>query len=192
MLLAVGLAAPASAAGPGKVQTTSQANSESLSGVAQAPLRDLNMVRTQIPQVLVAAMADPYARPASLKCGVLAQEIASLDDALGPDIDRPSEEEGLVQRGRETTMSVMAGAATGVIPFRGFVRKLTGAEAHDQTVQQAITAGSVRRAYLKGVGESRRCGPSAAPFRSASASKTPEPPPPPGGGRGLRPRYPIH
>ena len=44
-----------------------------------------------------------------------------------------------------------SGAASDVIPFRGWIRKLSGAERHDKYVQAAITAGAVRRAYLKGL-----------------------------------------
>ena len=49
----------------------------------------------------------------------------------------------------------------GAIPFRGVVRKLSGAESHDRLVQSAIIAGNVRRAYLKGLGEARGCMPPA-------------------------------
>ena len=47
--------------------------------------------------------------------------------------------------------------------MRGWVRKLSGAERHDRLVQTAITSGHVRRAYLKGLGESRGCNPPATP-----------------------------
>ncbi len=44
-----------------------------------------------------------------------------------------------------------------MLPYGGFVRTLSGAQRHDQLVIEAIVAGSVRRGYLKGLGESRRC-----------------------------------
>nr|QQZ48666.1 hypothetical protein JKL49_14210 [Phenylobacterium glaciei] len=46
----------------------------------------------------------------------------------------------------------MAGAASDLIPFRGWVRRLSGAQRHDSLVTAAINAGAVRRAYLKGLG----------------------------------------
>jgi hypothetical protein len=82
-----------------------------------------------------------------------------------------------------TGKSAVAGTAQDVIPFRSWVRKLTGAERHDKLVQQAIMAGAVRRGYLKGLGESKGCMPPATP----SHDKTPPPPPT----QGFKPRYPT-
>jgi len=78
---------------------------------------------------------------------------------------------------------LMAGAAEGVIPFRGWVRKLTGAERHDKLVANAIGAGRVRRAYLKGLGEARGCNPPGTP---AHLAETPEPI-----SQRIEPTYPI-
>src|SRR5882757_985031 len=63
-----------------KMQTTSEANSESVTGAAKAPLRDLNLIRTQVPDVLILALADPYARPKSKKCQELETLIQPLND----------------------------------------------------------------------------------------------------------------
>jgi len=46
-----------------------------------------------------------------------------------------------------------------VIPFRGWIRKLTGAERYSKRVAAAITAGAVRRAFLKGVRVMKNCAP---------------------------------
>jgi predicted small secreted protein len=150
--------------GSPQVQTTGQANRESLEGAASAPLRDLNVLRTKIPDVLLQAMADPYQRPPSTRCQVLANLIRPLDGALGADLDKaPADEDDLLGQGREGALGAAATLATGVIPFRGWVRQLSGAERHDRLVQAAITAGAVRRAYLKGLGESKGCAPPATP-----------------------------
>ena len=77
-----------------------------------------------------------------------------------------------------------AGAASDAIPFRGWVRKLTGAERHDSFVQAAIIAGGVRRAYLKGLGEARGCDMPAAPSHILAGSEIPS--------QSLKPRYPTH
>ena len=52
---------------------------------------------------------------------------------------------------------------THVLPFRGWIRKLTGAARHDRAVQAAIRSGGIRRGYLKGVGMRMNCAPPAAP-----------------------------
>lgn len=151
--------------GSAQIQTTAQANQENVGGVVSAPLRDVNVLRTKIPPLLLEAMADPYARPPDpAGCKELAETVAPLDEALGPDLDAPEpDEDDLMQRGRKTTMGAMASLASDAIPFRGWVRKLSGAERHDQMVQSAIIAGAVRRAYLKGLGESQGCYPPATP-----------------------------
>jgi hypothetical protein len=60
-------------------------------------------------------------------------------------------------------VGAVRGATRSVIPFRGLVRQMTGAEQHDKVVNAAIQAGKVRRAYLKGVGMNKNCAPPAAP-----------------------------
>ena len=87
-------------------------------------------------------------------------------EVLGPDLDAPPAEahRGLLERGTETASGAAVGAlqrtAEGVVPFRGWVRKLTGAERYAKRVAAAITAGGVRRAFLKGVQATKACPPS--------------------------------
>jgi hypothetical protein len=173
------------------VQTTSEANRESVAGAAKAPLRDLNLIRTQVPDVLLQALADPYARPQTRKCQELTSLLQPLNDALGADLDIPptAEEQSMYQRGRPLALGAMAGAASDVIPFRGVIRQLSGAAKHDEYVQAAILAGFSRRAYLKGLGEARGCKPPATPSH-VLAGRAP-PPVNAGPTRGLKPRYPT-
>ncbi|WP_165187597.1 hypothetical protein [Caulobacter soli] len=156
---------------PQKIQTSSDANKDGITGAAQAPLRDMNLVRTKIPPVLLEAMADPYARPPGKKinCETLIMMVAPLDLALGEDVDRrpPEDDEDLMDRSKRMAGSAafgaMASAAQDLIPMRGWVRKLSGAEKHDKLVQHAVASGAIRRAYLKGLGEARGCNPPATP-----------------------------
>jgi hypothetical protein len=174
-------AAPAPAPPPppdpaNQVKTSDQLKRESVQGAVTAPLRDLNVVRAKIPDVLLAALADPYQRPpAKWRCNQLIALVRPLDEALGPDIDRiPPGDENLMDRGKSTALGAAADLASDAIPFRGWVRKLTGAEAHDKLVQSAIIAGNVRRAYLKGLGESRGCMPPATPSHERAAVAPPK------------------
>ena len=177
--------------GSPKIQTTSEANQENVQGAVAAPLRDLNVVRTKIPDVLLDAMADPYRLPPRVsrtsktaQCAQLGALIRPLDDALGPDLDSPSrDEDGLMDKGRDTALGMVAGAASDAIPFRGWVRKLSGAERHDKLVQSAIIGGAVRRAYLKGLGETRGCNPPATPSHQLTMAEPPV--------DRMKPRYPI-
>jgi hypothetical protein len=170
--------------GSPKVETTSEANRESIKGAAEAPLRDVNVLRTKIPEVLLYAEADPYSRPPTgWKCKDLIAMVEPLEDALGDDLDAPSQQPGMKEKGKSSVMGFAAGAASDMIPFRSWVRKLTGAERHDQLVQDAITAGAVRRAYLKGLGEAKGCNPPATPSHVKAGSEIPT--------QGTHPRYPI-
>jgi hypothetical protein len=161
----------------GTIQTPAEANRAGLGGAVAAPLRDINLLRTKIPAALLEAFAEPYARPSDLGCRGLTAQVRALDEALGPDFDtKASREEARAisrQAAQKAALGVVAGTAQDLIPFRGWVRKLTGAERHDKLVSQSITAGQVRRAYLKGLGEARGCNPPATPIH---LPVTPEPP----------------
>ncbi|MFO1221421.1 MAG: hypothetical protein U1E89_23935 [Burkholderiaceae bacterium] len=140
---------------------------------ATTPLADLNLVNAPIPPVLLEALRAPYAPPADTGCDALAAQVKALDAVLGTDLDAPppGADAGLVERGAEligsaAADSVRAGAES-VVPFRRWVRKLSGAERYSKEVAAAIAAGTVRRSFLKGIGQARAC---AAPAAPAAAS----------------------
>ncbi|MHB8529433.1 MAG: hypothetical protein ACYC8V_07975 [Caulobacteraceae bacterium] len=169
-----------------QLQTPGAYGHSNVEHAAIAPLHDLNIARQRIPAVLLAAMADPYARvPHS--CRAIRIRVADLDGALGPDFDEPGQPVDPSLRGRAGPMalSLMHGASENLLPFHGFVSTLSGAERHDALILQAINAGSVRRGYLKGLGESHGCRPPDAPRHLAYT-------PPPVQERRTRPLYPIH
>jgi hypothetical protein len=130
---------------------------------ATAPLNDLNLVHAEIPKVLADAQLQPYVAPAILNCASLSAAIHDLDAALGPDLDTPVSDAnpGLIERGIAEAKNAAVGAvrstAEGLIPFRSWVRKLTGAERYSKRVAAAIAAGTVRRAFLKGIRLSKDC-----------------------------------
>ncbi len=179
------IAGAALADDPQRVQTTKDANESGITGAVSAPLRDVNVLRTKVPPVLLEAMADPYGRPGRRpNCAQIAAMVSPLDEALGPDLDVPPEDADKSEKGRAVAMGAVAGLASDVIPFHGFVRKLSGAERHDNFVQAAILAGNVRRAYLKGLGEARGCMPPATPSHVLAGTPAATPP----GGPGYRGR----
>jgi hypothetical protein len=128
-----------------------------------SPLGDLNIVRTEIPAILIEAKKAPYGLPKAIDCNWLAGEIQMLDQVLGPDVDmvRLDAEGNIIERGGEQLENAAVGAlqsfAEGFVPFRSWVRRLTGADRHAKDVAAAGIAGIVRRAFLKGVASTKAC-----------------------------------
>lgn len=130
---------------------------------ATSPLSDLNLVRTKIPPVLLEARKQPYAVPPEAPCADLLIKVQQLDAVLGPDFDAPplARDPGLVEQGTDLAKNAAIGAlrstSESIVPFRGWVRRLSGAERHSQEVAAAIIAGTVRRAFIKGLMVSKPC-----------------------------------
>jgi hypothetical protein len=155
-------------AGSAPEQSSSSQMPQKVGAAVIAPLNDFNLVQAAIPDVLKEALAAPYAPPADQACVKLAEHIQLLDGALGADLDAPGGvAPSLLERGVEgaenASVSALRNTTEGIVPFRGWIRKLTGAERYSKKVSAAIAAGSVRRAYLKGIGLAKGCEPPAAP-----------------------------
>lgn len=122
-----------------------------------APLNDLNLVHAPIPDILIQAEKQPYAVPGIFECSVVAEEILQLDAVLGPDLDAPesASEPSLIDRGtaeaKDAAVRMIRSTTQSVIPYRRWVRKLSGAERYSKQVSASIAAGTVRRAFLKGL-----------------------------------------
>ena len=131
---------------------------------AKTPLYDVNLIRVDIPPILLAAEQAPYAPPSDNACETLNQIIAELDLVLEPDldVDLGEEEQDLLDKSRDkvesSALNALRRSAADIIPYRGWVRKLSGAERHSQTVEAAINAGIVRRAFIKGMRVGQGCG----------------------------------
>jgi hypothetical protein len=136
---------------------------------ATTPLGDLNLVNAPIPPVLLEAQRAPYAEPADGTCAGLQAQVVALDAVLGADLDVPptAANPSLIERGAtlvsQTATQQVRGAAESVVPFRSWIRRLSGAERYSRDVAAAIAAGTVRRSYLKGMGVVRGCRAPAAP-----------------------------
>ncbi len=130
---------------------------------ALTPLDDIGIKRDEIPEALRALVENPYSVPKPLKCKSVKEEIAALDTLLGPDFDTPkvalSENEQYAAAGAELIEDGLVGfvrsQTTGFIPFRGILRTLTGAKAHEKAMAKAKEAGKIRRAYLKGLASAK-------------------------------------
>jgi len=131
---------------------------EAAGQIAVTPLSDLNLHGGDVPQILE-DIQDPYAPPRRRNCSVLAQEVSDLTAVLGPDVD----EEPAEENDDETTEAIGSAVSSAIIPFRGLVRRLSGAQARDRRIRELYLRGVTRRAYLKGMGRVLGCRPPAAP-----------------------------
>lgn len=165
-----------------KVQpvTKESAVTDRVGQAAITPLSDLNVVQQDIPVALLKAQADgPYRQPEPRDCPTVMTEIEALDDALGADFDDEagSKKPSLLERGTGLAenygVGVVRRTVEGLVPFRSWVRKLSGAEKHSKAVAAAITAGGVRRAYLKGHRDALAC--PRPPAQGVPRSATPAP-----------------
>lgn len=136
---------------------------------AITPLSDLNVVQQKIPEVLLHARdVGAYSVPEQLDCASVQHEINRLDAALGADFDAAGKgKPSLLERGGDMAENYGVGfvrrTMEGFVPFRSWLRKLTGAEKHSKQVAAAIMAGGVRRAYLKGLRQGLGCPAPASP-----------------------------
>ena len=175
LLLVVPLALVACTTAPKTAATKGDAGTRAADAVA-APLGDLNVVRVEIPPVLLAAQKAPYAAPEPGDCVALTVQVSALDAVLEPDLDQPpkADTRSTTERGSDAAgdaaFDALRRTAEGAVPFRGWLRKLSGAESHARSVTQAVLAGNVRRAFLKGLGQAWGCEAPAAPMRAASAA----------------------
>ena len=126
--------------------------------VATTPISDLNLRRDPIPEILLEAQDDPYSTEGLTQCSEYGSAVRDLDAVLGADWDLAGPEERRITAGR-----VAQSVVGSLIPFRGVVREVSGAAAHERAFQEAILAGMMRRAFIKGMGEKLGCEYPAAP-----------------------------
>jgi len=134
--------------------------------VVSGPFQDLNLMKTDIPPVLVGLNGQPYNSPVDGTCTGLATEVTALDAVLGPDLD-------VLTKGGRPIGSMAAKALTqashSLVPYRSWIRKLSGAEKRAERLAAALLTGTARRAFLKGLGVAQGCEPPAAPLPRAPA-----------------------
>lgn len=146
---------------PASAQTAVSQDRVSASDVATTPLSDFNLKKDEVPAVLITAREKPYSLAGMSRCPAISAEIGQLDAVLGDDIDIARDDGGA----KVSVGSVAKSLVRSLIPFGGVIRELSGAGGQERMWNEAIYAGSVRRAFLKGIGQQRGC---KYPARSAS------------------------
>jgi hypothetical protein len=130
--------------------------------IAMTPVEDLNLRKDPIPLVLLRARAAPYENPGFDSCSDIRQQIGDLDAVLGNDYDSaPPGERNL------DAAKIAQRVLASLIPYRGVIRELSGAARHEWEFRESISAGLMRRAYLKGLGEAQDCDYPARPMPAA-------------------------
>ncbi len=100
----------------------------------------LGITARDVPELLRKAKADPYA---PVDCEAAYQEVAQLDQILGPDANEP-------ETSKSQAGNLLMKGARSLIPYREVFRVLTGVDRKERELAEAAMAGWARRGYLKG------------------------------------------
>lgn len=161
-LIALALASPALA----QNQPRGLDDEPDAADVALTPLGDLNLRSDPIPPLLLAAREAPYDQAGIGTCDDITRLVGELDAVLGADYDTEVPDTD----GRTISAGNIAQRVLGsLIPFRGIIREVSGANEHERDFREAIAAGMTRRAYLKGRGQGMGCTYPARPASQAEA-----------------------
>lgn len=125
--------------------------------IASQPVEDVGLSKKEIPPALKEIVKNPYNLKNINTCSEIIDAVTKVDNALGPDFDAPKKEKSKSEKREDTATSVAGSVVNGIIPFRGLVRKISGAEDREKRYNQAVYAGVVRRSFLKGIGLQKRC-----------------------------------
>ena len=150
---------------PVTAQTVVDPANERADDVVLSPLSDVNLRKKAIPPVLLAAVDNPYAMSGLKSCSSFSAAITELDGSLGDDFDVVQDKTRDEKRGNGAG-SLAKAVIGGLIPFHGVIREVSGANGQQRNWDRALYAGSVRRAFLKGIGQTKGC---AYPARPATA-----------------------
>ena len=118
-------------------------------GLTHVSVDKLDLASDPIPPILIQARKSPYALTNTGSCERIGQEMALLNGVLGEDYDTSTARERPDGNAGETLASL--------IPFRGVFREVSGASRKEWEFRESISAGLMRRAYLKGRGEQMGC-----------------------------------
>lgn len=153
---------------PSATERAIERTEDGFGDAAMSPLEDINLKRDKIPETFQ-AISNPYEVDPDISCARIAVEVTELDALLGRDWDiPPPDKKGLSERaadGASTAfLDAVSSGASGLIPYRGVVRTLSGAARHEKKVRKAYERGSHRRTFLKAIGLAKGCAYPAAPL----------------------------
>jgi hypothetical protein len=123
--------------------------------IGTQPVRDVGVMKREIPPILQEAHEDPYSLKGLKTCKQLGAEVVKLNAVLGPDYKVGNE----VRENKAGKLAEAGGKSVinAIIPFRGVVRELTGAAPADRRLNAALDAGYARRGFLRGVHARQGC-----------------------------------
>ena len=147
---------------------------------AQAPLEDANLKRQSIPDDLKQMTDNPYSVPKPLNCATVVGSIVQMNNVLGPEkiYDGKSSNDSLVKawdhahhiEWKDKDKYIDSGSSfvqekvadvvrthVDIIPYRSWLRWISGADAHAKRVAEAFEAGKLHRAFLRGVAVNLHC-----------------------------------
>ena len=131
-----------------------------VSGAASIPLRDVGFIRPEIP-LLLRNLEYPYSTVALTGCPAVAHEINRLDAVLGPESYQAGPNRNAWDRSgdfvEEQTIQAAENTAEDLIPFRSWVRRISGATRAERDALRAVANGQQRRTFLRGYGSSIGC-----------------------------------
>ena len=150
-------------AGLGVVACSTGRTADTRRGVTSAasiPLRDVGLMRQEIPLVL-RGLQYPYATASLTDCNAVAREISQLDGALGPESYQPGPNRNIWDMSgdfvEDQAIQAAEDTAQDLIPFRSWVRRLSGANRAERDALRAVANGQQRRTFLRGYGASLGC-----------------------------------
>lgn len=132
-----------------------------LLNAAATPLRDVGLIRPDIPD-LIENLTYPYEMQGLAEgCPSVLYEIGRLDAILGSESYQPGPERSLYARGGDAAENYAVGsvadAAADLVPYRSWVRRLSGASGRERKMAAAYALGEQRRTFLRGFGAALGC-----------------------------------
>jgi len=131
-----------------------------VSDAAYIPFRDVGLIRPEIP-LLLRNLQYPYATATLTNCAAVTREIGQLDAVLGPESYQPGPNRNIWDRSgdfaEEQVIDAAESTAQDLIPFRSWVRRISGASRAERDALRAVANGQQRRTFLRGYGASLGC-----------------------------------